>query len=207
MKKAYFCIDGFSFKRINDFYRYEHKRHSRLNIASMETFLRYEMTRRLDWNCSPDNLDIEKHYYHPSDANNSMLKFEEKLTDCGYNIHYSQRANALKPRPNPNIFPDWLIAMELRKYDIFILLTTQGQFSGAFRITKRYEIKTMLIGWDSPCMNSTGWDTRWKTDKDLIGYANIYCPLEKMLNRSDCPFADAMFEKFYPNYPSSLLYG
>jgi len=207
MKKAYFCIDGFSFKRINDFYRYEHKRHSRLNIASMETFLRYEMTRRLDWNCSPDNLDIEKHFYHPSDAKNSMLKFEGKLIDCGYNIHYSQRANALKPHPNNNIFPDWLIAMELRKYDIFVLLTTQGQYAGTFRITKRHGIKTLLIGWDSPCMNSTGWDTCWKTDKNLIGYANIYCPLEKMLNRSECVFADAMFEKFYPSYPSSLLYG
>jgi len=217
MKKAYFCIDGFSFKRINDFYRYEHKRHSRLSIAAMETFLRYEMTRRLDWNCFPENLDIEKHFYHPSesprnafynrDVKDAMLKFEGKLIDCGYNIHYSRRPNALKPCPNNDIFNDWLIAMELRKYDIFVLLTTQGQYAGIFRQAKRHGIKTLLIGWDSICMNSKGANGLWKTDKDLIGYANIYCPLEKMLNRSDCPFADAMFEKFYPSYPSNLRYG
>jgi len=214
MKKAYFCIDGFSFKRINDFYKYEHKRHSRLSIAAMETYLRFEITRRLDWNCSPENLDIEKHFYHPSespqrsfyknDVKDVMLKFEGKLIDSGYIVHYAQRANALKPKPNKNIFTDWIIARTLKKYDIFILLTTQGQYASIF---KQCKMKNILIGWESPCKNSIGEDSHWKTDRDLIKHANIYCPLEKMLNRSECPFADAMFERFYPNYPSSLRYG
>jgi hypothetical protein len=217
MKKAYFCIDGFSFKRINDFYRYEHKRHSRLSIAAMETYLRYEIARRFEWDCNHKELDIEKHFYHPSesprkafyrsDVKDVILKFENNLIECGYNVHYSQRANILKPKPNKNIFADWVIAKTLRKYDIFILLTTQGQYTDIFRQAKKYKIESLLIGWDSPCKNSMGRDSRWKTDKNLIGYANVYCPLEKTLNRSECPFADIMFEKFYPNYPLNLLYG
>jgi hypothetical protein len=217
MKKAYFCIDGFSFKRINDFYRYEHKRHSRLSIAAMETYLRYEITRRLDWSCDQEKLDIEKHFYHPSenpqktfyrnDVKERILKFERKLIECGYNVHYSQKTNALKPKPNKNIFTDWVIAKALRKYDIFILLTTQGQYASIFRQAKRCKIESLLIGWDSPCKNSGGRDSKWKTDKNLIGYASTYCPLEKTLNRSECIFADIMFEKFCPSYPSNLLYG
>jgi hypothetical protein len=217
VKKAYFCIDGFSFKRISDFYRYEHKRHSRLNIASIETYLRYEIARRLEWNCNFEELDIEKHFYHTgesprrvfyrNDVRDVILKFESNLIDCGYNVHYAQRANALKPRPNKDIFTDWIIAKTLRKYDIFILLTTQGQYASIFKQTRQCKIENMLIGWDSLCKNSTGEDSKWKTDKTLIGYAGIYCPLEKMLNRDEFAFADIMFEKFCPSYPSNLLYG
>ncbi|MDR2584261.1 MAG: hypothetical protein LBC75_12340 [Fibromonadaceae bacterium] len=205
MKKAYFCIDGFSFKRISDFYRYEHRVHSRLNIAAIETYLRFEITRRLDWNCSTEALDIEKHFYHPGES--PQIAFEKKLIECGYNVHYSGRANILDPKPNNNIFTDWIIARALRKYDIFILLTTQGQYANIFKQAKRCNIQSLLIGWDSPCKNSTGRDSRWKTDKKLIGYASIYCPMEKMLNQSESVFADVMFEKFCPSYPSNLLYG
>jgi len=205
MKKAYFCIDGFSFRRINDFYRYEHRIRSRLNIAAIETYLRFEITRRLDWNCGTEELDIEKHFYHPGES--SQRTFEQKLIDCGYKVHYSRRANALEPKPNNNIFTDWLIARALRKYDIFILLTTQGQYRNIFRHAKKCKTQSLLIGWDSPCKNSTGIDSRWKTDKKLIGYAGVYCPLEKTLNQSESVFASVMFEKFCPKYPSNLLYG
>jgi len=205
MKKAYFCIDGFSFKRISDFYRYEHRVHSRLNIASIETYLRFEITRRLDWNCSIEALDIEKHFYHTNDS--PQLAFEKKLIDCGYNVHCSKRANVLEPKPNKNIFPDWIIARALKKYDIFILLSTQGQYINIFKQAKKSKIQSLLIGWDSPCKNSTGRDSRWKTDKKLISYASIYCPMEKILNQSESVFADVMFEKFCPSYPSNLLYG
>jgi len=205
MKKAYFCIDGFSFKRISDFYKYEHKIHSRLNIAAVETYLRFEITRRLDWNCNIEALDIEKHFYHTSES--SQRAFEKKLIECGYKVHYSKRANILEPKPNKNIFADWTIARAFRKYDIFILLTTQGQYANILKQAKRCKIQSLLIGWDSPCRNSTGRDSHWKTDKKLIGYANIYCPLEKTLNQRESVFADVMFEKFCPSYPLNLLYG
>jgi hypothetical protein len=217
VKKAYFCIDGFSFKRINDFYKYEHKRHSRLSIASVEIYLRYEIARRLEWNSYPEELDIEKHFYHPNesplrafyrnDVKDVILRFEKNLINCGYNVHYSQRANALEPKPNRNILTDWIIAKALRKYDIFILLTTQGEYANIFKQTKQCKIESLLIGWDSLCKNSEGIDSRWKTDKSLIGYAGIYCPLEKILNQNENAFADVMFEKFCPSYPSNLLYG
>jgi len=205
MKKAYFCIDGFSFKRISDFYKYEHKVHSRLNIAAIETYLRFEIARRLDWNCSTETLYIEKHFYHTCES--PQKAFEKKLMDCGYRVHSSKRANTLEPKPNNNIFTDWIIAKALRKYDIFILLTTQGQYANIFKQAKKCKTQSLLIGWDSPCKNSMGKDSRWKTDKKLIGYASIYCPMEKTLNQNESVFADVMFEKFCPSYPSNLLYG
>jgi len=213
MKKAFFCIDGFSFKRINDFYRYEHKRRSRLNVAAMETYLRYEIERRFEWKSDIEHLEIEKHFYHPSEnptktfygraVGEVMLKFEGYLVDCGYVVHYAKRANNLKPRPNENIFSDWIIANELRKYDIFVLLSTQGQYVNVLRQTTRCKIPSILIGWDSVCRNSAGESSQWKTDKVLIGYASAYCPLDRTLNQcsNEHPFADIMFEKFF-NYGS-----
>jgi hypothetical protein len=219
MKKAYFCIDGFSFKRISDFYRYEHKKHSRLCLSAIETYLRYEIANWFEWNCGSEELYIEKHFYHPSenpqkafyrnDVKEAILKFERSLTSSGYNVHYAQKANAQKPEPNKNIFIDWVIASALRKYDIFILLTTQGQYASILKLTKRSNVKSILLGWDSFCKNSAGNDSLWKTDKALIKYANIYCPLERMLSQANYrhSFADIMFEKFYPSYLSNSLPG
>jgi len=229
VKKAYFCIDGFSFKRINDFYRYEHKRRSRLSIAAMETYLRYEIERRFEWKSDFEHLTIEKHFYHPSenperffyksDVKEAILKFERNLTDQGYAVHYAQAANILNPKPNDGIFADWVIARELGKFDIFILLSTQGQYVNILRQTKLCEIKSMLIGWDSTCRNSSGETSRWKTDKILVGYASAYCPLERMLNlpNGKHPLVEIMFEKFFspgfrqpesfPKYPLGQLCG
>jgi len=227
MKKAYFCIDGFSFKRINDFYRYEHKRRSRLNLAAMETLLRYEIERRFEWKSDIEHLEIEKHFYHPSEkptgagreAEDAILKFERHLADSGFAVHYAKRPNVLDPKPNENIFSDWIIANELRKYDIFILLSTQGQYANILRQTMLCKIPSILIGWNSPCRNSSGESSRWKTDKNLIGYASAYCPLEKTLEQTNSKhsFADIMFEKFFtsgfqpfvssPKYPLSQRCG
>jgi len=214
MKKAYFCIDGFSFKRISDFYKYEHKRHSRLSIAAMETFLRYEVERRLGWKSGIDHLEVEKHFYHPNEnpqkaryrleVEEALLKFEKALTGSGYNIHYAKYGNVLNPKPNENIYSDWLIATQLRKYDAFALFSTQGQYSYLLQQTRKCEVPIVLIGWDGACINSSGEDSWWKTDKTLIEYANAYCPLERILNQSNNkhPFVDLMFEKLScPRYP------
>jgi len=222
MKKAYFCIDGFTFKRISDFYKYEHKRRSRLSVAAMETFLRYEIKRRFGWESGIEHLDVEKHFYHPNEnperaryrleVEEAILKFKRALTDFGYNIHYAKygHGNMINPKPNENIYSDWLIASQIRKYDVFALLSTQGQYSCLMRQNKLCEIPTILIGWDGACINSTGQPSLWKTDKTLIECANAYCPLERVLNmpNSKHPFVDIMFERLsFPRYPLNRRYG
>jgi len=215
VKKAYFCIDGFSFKRISDFYKYEHDRRSRLNVGAMEAYLRYEIERRLEWESDFEHLKIEKHYYHPGESpqrsriKDALLNFEKSLTDFGYAVHYSQTANIGRSKPNGGMFADWVIANELRKYDIFVLFSTQGQYANILWQTKQCKIPSMLIGWESSCRNSTGEISYWKTDKSLIKYASIYCPLERMLNLPSRkhPLADAMFVASCPRYPLNQLCG
>jgi hypothetical protein len=99
------------------------------------------------------------------------------------------------PEPNKDILTDWLVASALRRYDVFVLLTTQGQYANIFKQTK----PSVLIGWDSVCKNSAGMDSNWKTDKISIGHASVYCPLEKVLNNKH-PLANIMFEKFYSKF-------
>jgi hypothetical protein len=196
MRRAYFCIDGFSFKRINDFYKYEHKRHSRLNVAAMETYLRYEIERRFEWKSDFGNLMVEKHFYHPDRNQQRDSEFEKNLIISGYNIHYA----------NENIFAEWVIARELRKFDIFILLSTQKKYADIFRQTKICRIPSMLIGWESRCKNSAGRDSKWKTDQHLIENASCYCPLDRILNQSNSkkmPLVEIMFETFFPRYLSA----
>jgi hypothetical protein len=115
----------------------------------------------------------------------------------------------LKPKPNEGMFFDWAIASELGKFDVFILLSTQGQYVNILRQNKLCKIKSMLIGWNSTCRNSSGEDSRWKTDKILIEYASVYCPLERILNMPNGkhPIVEIMFEKFFSMYPLKQLCG
>jgi hypothetical protein len=198
MKKVYFCIDGFSFKRISDFYRYEHKRHSRLNVAAIETYLRYEIERRLEWEGSFEHLIIEKHFYHSGKKSDNTLNFEKNLINAGYIVHYADL----------NIFANRL-AHEAKKFSLFVLLSTQRQCAKILRKVRRNNISSILIGWDAFCTNSTGHCSQWKTDKVLIRSANIYCPLEKMLNQpsDQNPLVEIMFEKFYSTCLLNLQYG
>jgi len=227
MKKAYFCIDGFSFKRVSDFYKQEHYRHSRLSVAAMEAYLRYEIERRLEWKSDFEHLKVEKHFYQPSenphrasyksDVREAILRFEKNITLSGYAIHYAQAADMAKPKPNEGMFADWVVANELRKFDIFVLFTTQGQYASILQQAKQCNIQSMLIGWSSSCKNSAGEASRWKTDRALIKYATVYCPLDRVLNLPDRkhPLADIMFEKAsslrqpgsYPRYPLNQLCG
>jgi hypothetical protein len=193
----------------------------------MEAYLRYEIERRLEWKSDFEHLKIEKHFYHPgenpqrafckSDVKEAALKFEQNLIGSGYAVHYAQTANMAKPRPNEGMFADWAIANELRKFDVFVLFSTQGQYANILRQAKQCKIHSMLIGWNSSCRNSAGENSHWKTDKALIKYANVYCPLERMLNLPDKkhPLADIMFEKSSslqqpgacPRYPLNQLCG
>ncbi|MCL2208113.1 MAG: hypothetical protein FWB90_08505 [Fibromonadales bacterium] len=220
MRKAYFCIDGFTFKRISDFYKYEHKRRSRLSVAAMETFLRYEIERRFEWKSGIDHLEVEKHFYLPYDnprriryrmeVEKAILKFERALEDSGYDTHYARYGNNFTIKPNENIYAEWLIAKQIRKYDVFAIFTTQGQYLRLLQQTMLCEVPTILIGWDGACVNSSGEASFWKTDKALIGNASTYCPLERILNLPNAghPFTDIMFERIScPKYPLNQRYG
>jgi hypothetical protein len=212
MKKAFFCIDGFSFKRMNDYYRYEHQRRSRLNVAALEGYLRYEIASRLNLPSDSKNLVFEKRYYHPSrsphlfsykgDICKAILKFESNLEKANYAVHYSEKAAALGSRPNEMLFADSMLAMQLKQFDIFVLLSTQGQHANILQRIKACQIPSVLVGWNAICKNSSGEDSQWKTDKMLRKYASIYCKLEETLNmpKGKLPFADTMFEKFFSHY-------
>jgi hypothetical protein len=160
----------------------------------METYLRYEIERRFGWKSDFEHLTVEKHFYQPKENLQRDSDFERNLVGSGYAIHCS----------SGNIFAEWTVARTLRRFDIFVLLSTQGQHANIFRQTKICRIPSMLIGWESRCKNSAGINSLWKTDKRLIENASNYCPLEKILNQSNSkkqPLVEIMFEQFFPKYP------
>jgi len=205
MIKAYFCIDGFSFKRINDFYKYEHRRHSRLNLSAFESYLRYEMKRRMGISSDVSNLVFEKHFYHPnqdprqcpykSDIGDAILKFESNVVNSNYVMHYAQNSSTLNPKPNENLFMDSVVAAKQNRVDIFILLSTQGQYACILKQMKNCGIPSVLVCWNSICKNSYGNSSFWRTDSALRNSANVCCPLEKILNlpNGKHPIVESMF--------------
>ncbi|MDR2579826.1 MAG: hypothetical protein LBC85_02390 [Fibromonadaceae bacterium] len=228
MKKAHFYVDGFSFKRINDYYRYEHKRRSRLNIAAFETYLRYEIARKLGISSDSESLSFEKHFYYPSpnprtcfyksSVTDTILNFENCLAEAGYIVHYSRKISTLEPRPNENLFADSLVATQLKKIDLFILLSTQGQHANILQQMRHCKIPNILVGWEAICRNSRGAFSKWKTDRILCGFANAYSPLERILDlpSGKHPLTETMFENFFslyrppafsPSYPLNLRCG
>jgi hypothetical protein len=176
------------------------------------------MERRLEIRSDSANLSIEKHFYYPSqnphsyfyrkDVRDAILKFEINLLAAGYTVHYSQNAPNIGSKPNDKIFMDSLLAMR-KNIDLFVLLSTQGEHASILRRFKNSCIKSILIGWNATCTNSYGESRCWKTDAYLINNANIYCPLDRVLNKPNGkhPLVEIMFERSSPRYPSDLQCG
>jgi hypothetical protein len=181
-------------------------------MAALENYLRYEIANNLNLPSDSKSLAFEKHYYHPSrsprshsykgDVCKAILKFENNLEKANYTIHYSEKVAASGVRPNETLFADSMLAMQLKKFDIFVLLSTQGQHANVLQQMKANQIPSVLVGWNAICKNSSGTDSQWKTDKLLCKYASAYSQLEKTLDLpiGEHPFADTMFEKFFSHY-------
>lgn len=182
-----FFVDGFTLKKVNEYYRYFHPYHTRLDFRGLKNWARREAMRLF----APEvkHCMMECHYYHPNKnpvalggAPYSVFGLERELRHVGFNVHYSDRVGESGDEPNLGLIEDALLFASFKRMDVAVLLTTQGQFSPFADRLKSFGVSTLLLGWNFSYPKGERW-VRWKTDLGLRESCTYYVAMEQVANR------------------------
>ena len=181
-----FYVDGFTLKKVNNFYRNYHPFHSTLDFLGIKNWARDQALRL--FNPPKKYALMDCHYYHPDKdpkvqgyVNDGIFNFERELRYAGFQIHYATRGH--DNSPNLSLIEDALTFASYRHVDAVILLTTQGQYSPLPDRLNEMGIPTMLLGWNfvfeknSRCVH-------WKTDGLLREHSAYYIAMEHVANNN-----------------------
>lgn len=90
--RLFFFVDGYTLKKVNEFYRFHHPYHSRIDFRALKNWARQEALRTFAPEASYALMDC--HYYHPyKDPKQyggtwGFSCFERELRFAGFQIHY-----------------------------------------------------------------------------------------------------------------------
>ncbi len=201
-----FFLDGFTLKKVNDYYRLHHRFHSNLDFRGLKSWVQMQAFKYFDASCR--TIEMESHYYHPfrnphiyGRSVEGALKLEHELKAVGFQVHYSSdETEDGELGPNLGLMEDALLFASYCKMDAVVLLSTQGQYAPLPDRLKMMGIPTLLLGWDFiyPKRNRT---VRWKTDNCLRETCAHYVAMEKEMDndpRSNEPPRGFFFQKEHP---------
>lgn len=205
MRHVLFCVDGFTFRRINDFYRDEHARRARLQPGGLKCWAQRELASSLSgW--EGEEVVWDNHFYHPyedprerpQDVRNvaAGLRFENTLKEAGYAVHYACREMQRPLSPNLELCDDVLLAAVYGRVDACVLLSTQGQYASLLERLRALGVPVLLIGWEQCCRSRQGEAVRWKTDTQLRAQASAYRGLEGVIG-NEVRAGDMLVEQLF----------
>ena len=105
-------MDGYTLKKVNEYYRFFHPYHTRLDFRGLRSWARHEALKLF----SPKSsfCTMECHYYHPYKrpgdyASACGLKgLERELHHGGFNVHYAESVGNDRFTPNLGLIDDAL---------------------------------------------------------------------------------------------------
>lgn len=184
-----FFLDGYTFKKVNEYYRVHHRFHSHIDFRGLKSWVQMQAYKY--FNKDDKTIEMESHYYHPYRNPNvygrefeGLLRFEHELSNAGFQVHYSlhdQEDGFLSP--NMSLMEDALLLAVYNKVDAVVLLSTQGQFAPLPDRLRLMGIPTLLLGWDFIYPKAAR-TVRWRTDTCLRETCAFYVPMEKVMDNN-----------------------
>ena len=184
--RPFFFVDGYTLKKVNEFYRFYHPFHSRIDFRSLKNWARREAVRLF----SPQESYalMECHYYHPYKdpgrcaKSYGMLSFMRELRHVGFQVHFNERVmDGLGP--NMGLFNDALLVADYGRMDAAVLLSTQGEFAQLPDRLQMRGIPTLLLGWNFSYPKDDR-IVRWKTDSGLMETSTYYVTMDRVAERN-----------------------
>lgn len=180
-----FFLDGFTLKKVNEYYRHYHRFHSNLDFRGLKLWVQMNAVRYFAKGRFPA-IEMESHYYHPyrnphvygRDVE-GVLRFEHELQSAGYQVHFNEAQIDGVAGPNLKLMEDALLFASYCRMEAAVLFTTQGQFAPLPDRLRMLGIPTLVLGWDFiyPKAKRT---IRWKTDTYLRETCAHYVAMEKV---------------------------
>ncbi len=181
-----FFVDGFTLKKVNEYYRFFHPYHTRLDFRGLRSWARHEALKLF----SPKSsfCTMECHYYHPYKrpgdyASACGLKgLERELHHGGFNVHYAESVGNDRFTPNLGLIDDALMFAAFGRMDVAVLFSTQGQFSIFPERLRSVGVKTLVLGWNFAYPKADRW-VNWQTDSGLRESCDYYVAMEHIANK------------------------
>lgn len=185
-----FFIDGYTLKKVNEYYLKYHRYHSRLDFRALKNWLRESVMKV--FGRSACVVEIDAHYYHPYskpelygnyDEECGIERLERQLRMSGFQVHYSGLASDLQRGPNMALMEDAVMYASYHKIDVVALFSTQGQFAMLPERLKAVGVPTFLMGWTFSYDNGRC-RIYWKTDSCLRETCSYYVAMEQVAEMS-----------------------
>ena len=183
-----FFLDGFTLKKVNEYYRMHHRFHSNLDFRGLRVWVQQQSLKFFE-NGGYRDLELESHYYHPFKnphicKQEGMIRLECELESAGYQVHFNHSVHKDgELGPNMSLMEDALLFAMYRKLDAVVLFSTQGQFAMLPGRLRQMGIPTLVLGWelDYPKAQRI---IHWKTDEYLREDCAHYVAMEKVVDQS-----------------------
>jgi len=184
-----FFLDGFTLKKVNEYYRIHHRFHSALDFYGLKSWVQLQVQRY--FNKSNRVVVLESHYYHParnphiySKSAKGILKLEHTLINAGYQVHFSDRPSDDGHRgPNMGLIKDAQIFASYCSMDAVVLLSTQAEYAPLADYLRVMGIPILLLGWSFQYLKNEK-SVHWKTDTCLRENCAHYVAMEKILDHN-----------------------
>jgi hypothetical protein len=193
-----FFLDGYTLKKVNDYYRNFHRFHSTLDFKSLRVWVEMQAIRYFEGEHFRE-LEMESHYYHPyanphqnAVEREGTLRLEQQLISAGYTVHFNKRRIRDGIGPNLSLMEDALLFAMYRKMDAIILLSTQGEYAPLPDRLRLMGIPMLLLGWNFIYPKSK-YNVHWKTDSYLRRTCAHYVAMEKVVDKGCCEKASRGF--------------
>ena len=181
-----FFVDGFTLKKVNEYYRFFHPYHTRLDFRGLRSWARHEALKLF----SPKRsfCTMECHYYHPykmpKDESTSygLRGLEREVHHGGFNVHYAESVGADRRTPNMGLVEDAVMFASFGRMDVAVLFSTQGQFSVFPERLRQVGVRTLVLGWNFAYPKADRW-VSWKTDSGLREACDYYVAMEQVANK------------------------
>ncbi len=179
-------VDGFTLKKVNDYYRFYHPLRTKLDFRGVKNWARREAVRLFAPRSRYAVMDC--HYYHPGrnpriyGGSHGLACFERELRYAGFQIHYCERVGSEGVRPNMALLEDALVFASYRKMDAVVLFSTQGQYAPLPDKLRMMGLPTLLLGWNFSYVAGER-NVRWKTDPYLQELSTYYVAMDRVAER------------------------
>ena len=173
--------DGNYFLHVSNYYNYFHPRRRRISIAGLHSFIRTQAAEELGVDPKLCQV-VDAHYfrgrmsaYEASQRGNQLYNdrlFDDVLMTEGVVTHYLPLRSRTGRKEEKGI-DVWLAleALELvmmKKYDIMVLITSDGDFVPLIRKVNTLGTRIMVLSWDFDYTDDTGRDIITRTSPDLL---------------------------------------
>lgn len=187
-----FFVDGYTLKKVNEYYFRYHRYRSRLDFRALKNWLRESVMRVFGRTACV--VEIDAHYYHPYsnpqlqygniDETCGIGRLERQLRMSGFQVHYCELEEDRQHGPNMALMEDAVMYASYHKIDVLALFSTQGQFAMLPERLKAVGVPTFLMGWTFSYDNGKC-RIFWKTDSCLRETCSYYVAMEQVAEM--CP--------------------